>query len=113
MTTRRPGHLGSDRRARVRRIVCGSLSPLSALPAHAGGLGGIVAVGHLALRQDLDLDGLGPPREARGAGVPCGTTGESRRAEAVQITPAGKVADDHSVWYSVRSQTHCWLGWAL
>ena len=46
-------------------------------------------------------------------GVPCGTTGESRRAEAVRITPAGKVADDHGVWYSVRSQTHCWLGWAL
>ena len=45
-------------------------------------------------------------------GAPCGTTGESRRIEAVQMTLSGAVADDYSVWYRVHSQTYGWLGWA-
>ncbi len=45
-------------------------------------------------------------------GAPCGTTGESRRVEAVQMRLSGVVADDYSVWYRVHSQTYGWLGWA-
>jgi uncharacterized protein YjdB len=45
-------------------------------------------------------------------GAPCGTSGQSRRVEAVQMTLSGKVADTYSVWYRVHSQTFGWLGWA-
>ncbi len=45
-------------------------------------------------------------------GASCGTAGQSRRVEAVQMTLSGKVADTYSVWYRVHSQTFGWLGWA-
>ena len=61
--TRRPyreqeGRLGSWPR--------GAVTPL---PAHARRLGRVVAAGHLALRQDLHVDGLGALGEAGGAGL--------------------------------------------
>ncbi len=45
-------------------------------------------------------------------GAPCGTVGQSRRVEAVQMRLTGKVADTHSVWYRAHCQTFGWLGWA-
>ncbi len=45
-------------------------------------------------------------------GAPCGTAGQSRRVEAVQMRLTGKVADTHSVWYRAHCQTFGWLGWA-
>ena len=48
-------------------------------------------------------------------GARAGTTGESRRLEAVRVrlTGEGDGAAAHlSVWYRVHSQTFGWLGWA-
>ena len=44
-------------------------------------------------------------------GALAGTTGQSRRLEAVRIQLTGDMAADYSVWYRVHSQTY-WLGWA-
>ena len=42
-----------------------------------------------------------------------GTTGQSRRLEAVRVSLTGDaLMDGHSVWYRVHSQTYGWLGWA-
>jgi hypothetical protein len=42
-----------------------------------------------------------------------GTTGQSRRLEAVRGSLNGDaLMDGHSVWYRVHSQTYGWLGWA-
>ena len=42
-----------------------------------------------------------------------GTTGQSRRLEAVRGSLTGDaLMDGHSVWYRVHSQTYGWLGWA-
>ena len=42
-----------------------------------------------------------------------GTTGQSRRLEAVRVSLTGDaLMDDYSVWYRVHSQTYGWLGWA-
>ena len=45
-------------------------------------------------------------------GKKCGTTGQSKRVEAVQMRLTGKLAETHSVWYRVHSQNFGWLGWA-
>ena len=47
-----------------------------------------------------------------GDGGQAGTTGESRRLEAVAITLEGDAAAHASVWYRVHSQDYGWLGWA-
>ena len=42
-----------------------------------------------------------------------GTTGQSRRLEAVRGSLNGDaLMDGHSVWYRVHAQTYGWLGWA-
>ena len=41
-----------------------------------------------------------------------GTTGQSRRIEAVRIRLTGEDAERLSVWYRVHSQTFGWSGWA-
>ena len=42
-----------------------------------------------------------------------GTTGQSRRLEAVRVSLTGDaLMDGYSVWYRVHSQTYGWLGWA-
>ena len=65
--------------------------------------GGIEYRGH--------LQGIGWGEWVQG-GKPCGTTGESRRMEAVQMRLTGALAWTHSVWYRVHSQTWGTLGWA-
>ena len=47
-------------------------------------------------------------------GALAGTTGQSRRLEAVRISLTGDAAGEgeYSVWYRVHSQSHGWLGWA-
>ena len=45
-------------------------------------------------------------------GSPSGTTGESKRLEAIQIKLTGTLADNFDVYYRVHSQTYGWLGWA-
>ena len=42
----------------------------------------------------------------------CGTIGQSKRVEAVQMRLTGEVAKTHSVWYRVHSQNYGWLSWA-
>ena len=44
-------------------------------------------------------------------GTLAGTTGQSRRLEAVRATLTGDMANEFSVWYRVHSQTYGWLGW--
>ena len=41
-----------------------------------------------------------------------GTSGESKRLEAIQIELYGDMADHYDVWYCVYAQTYGWLGWA-
>ena len=41
-----------------------------------------------------------------------GTSGESKRLEAIQIELYGDMADHYDVWYCVHAQTYGWLGWA-
>ncbi|GIN69660.1 hypothetical protein J14TS2_01350 [Bacillus sp. J14TS2] len=41
-----------------------------------------------------------------------GTTGESKRLEAIKIELSGKKAKDYDVYYRVHAQTFGWLGWA-
>ena len=42
-----------------------------------------------------------------------GTTGQSRRLEAVRVSRTGDaLMDGYSVWYRVHAQTYGWLGWA-
>lgn len=45
-------------------------------------------------------------------GAMAGTTGQARRAEAVQIRLTGQLKDNYSVWYRVHSQDFGWLDWA-
>ena len=47
-------------------------------------------------------------------GATAGTTGESRRLEAVCVRLTGEAAQEGnlSVWYRVHSQDRGWLGWA-
>ena len=42
-----------------------------------------------------------------------GTTGQSRRLEAVRVRLTGEAAKkgNYSVWYRVHSQDYGWLGW--
>ena len=41
-----------------------------------------------------------------------GTSGESKRLEAIQIELTGKAADKYDIYYRVHAQTYGWLGWA-
>lgn len=45
-------------------------------------------------------------------GASIGTTGLSRRLEAIQIDLKGNVADDFDIYYRVHIQDYGWLGWA-
>ena len=47
-----------------------------------------------------------------GDGGVAGTTGESRRLEAVAITLEGEASAHASVWYRVHGQDYGWLDWA-
>ena len=51
------------------------------------------------------------PQSADGAVA--GTTGQSKRLEAVRVSVTGdNSGESSSVWYRVHSQTYGWLGWA-
>ena len=41
-----------------------------------------------------------------------GTSGESKRLEAIQIQLTGDMEKKYDVYYRVHSQTYGWLGWA-
>lgn len=41
-----------------------------------------------------------------------GTTGQSKRLEAIQIKLTGQVANEYDVYYRVHCQNFGWLGWA-
>ena len=42
----------------------------------------------------------------------CGTTGQSKALEAVQMRLTGDAANAYDIWYSVHSADYGWLGWA-
>ncbi len=44
-------------------------------------------------------------------GATSGTSGESKRLEAIEIKLTGEMANHYSVWYRVHAQTYGWLGW--
>ena len=59
----------------------------------------------------------GDPNDKTGAdwksnGAMSGTSGESKRLEAICIMLDGEVANHYDVYYRVQSQTFGWLGWA-
>ncbi len=59
----------------------------------------------------------GNPEDSTGAdwstnGAMSGTSGESKRLEAICIMLEGEVANHYDVYYRVHSQTFGWLGWA-
>ena len=41
-----------------------------------------------------------------------GTSGQSKRLEAIQIKLTGQVANEYDVYYRVHCQNFGWLGWA-
>ena len=41
----------------------------------------------------------------------CGTKGENKRLEAVQIKLDGNVSLDYNIWYRVYAQKFGWMGW--
>ena len=67
-------------------------------------------VGSIEYRSHLQSTGW--ERDWVADGTVSGTVGEARRVEAVQVRLSGVVAETHSVWYRVHSQTWGWLGWA-
>ena len=42
-----------------------------------------------------------------------GTTGESKRLEAICIELTDEMARDYDIYYRVHAQTYGWLGWAM
>ncbi len=59
------------------------------------------------------LQGIGWQDKWTSDGALCGTTGEARRLEAVQIKLSQRLSDaGYHVWYRVHSQTYGWMGWA-
>lgn len=46
-----------------------------------------------------------------GNGAIVGTTGQSKRVEAVQIKLTGALGNDYSIWYRAHVQKRGWLGW--
>lgn len=42
----------------------------------------------------------------------CGTTGNAKRLEAIQIELYGKMAEHYDIYYRVHSQTYGWMKWA-
>jgi uncharacterized protein YjdB len=45
-------------------------------------------------------------------GQSAGTTGESKRLEAIKLELYGDVAESYDIYYRVHVQTYGWLGWA-
>ena len=45
-------------------------------------------------------------------GTISGTTGKSKRLEAIRIRITGDLAKEYDVYYRVHAQTYGWLGWA-
>ena len=45
-------------------------------------------------------------------GVMAGTSGESKRLEAIQIKLTGEMAKHYDIYYKVHAQTYGWLDWA-
>lgn len=41
-----------------------------------------------------------------------GTTGQSKRLEAICIELSGNMKESYDIYYRVHSQTYGWLGWA-
>jgi uncharacterized protein YjdB len=41
-----------------------------------------------------------------------GTSGESKRLEAIQIKLTGEMEEHYDVYYRVHAQSYGWLGWA-
>ena len=46
------------------------------------------------------------------AGEFCGTTGNAKRLEAIQIELYGEMAEHYDIYYRVHSQTYGWMKWA-
>lgn len=42
----------------------------------------------------------------------CGTTGKSKRLEAIRVRLTGNLSNDYDIWYRVHSSNVGWLGWA-
>lgn len=42
----------------------------------------------------------------------CGTTGNAKRLEAIQIELYGEMAEHYDIYYRVHSQTYGWMKWA-
>ena len=56
--------------------------------------------------QELGLEDTGAPEGL------CGTTGQYRSLEAIEIKLDGPDASSYEVWYRVQMQTYGWLDWA-
>jgi uncharacterized protein YjdB len=41
-----------------------------------------------------------------------GTSGKSKRLEAIRIKLTGEIAEHYDVYYRVHAQTFGWMGWA-
>lgn len=42
----------------------------------------------------------------------CGTTGKSKRLEAIRMRLSGQMANDYDIWYKVHVSDYGWLDWA-
>ncbi len=66
--------------------------------------------GYADIKYSLHVQGHGW-LDWSGNGEPAGTTGESRRAEAIEIKLTGELAEKYDVQYRVHVQGHGWLDW--
>ena len=55
---------------------------------------------------------INDPSTWRKNGQMAGTSGESKRLEAICITLTGEMAEHYDIYYRVHAQTYGWLGWA-
>ncbi|MBR3834391.1 MAG: hypothetical protein IKJ73_08730, partial [Lachnospiraceae bacterium] len=55
---------------------------------------------------------LNNPATWRQNGAMAGTSGESKRLEAICITLTGEMAEHYDVYYRVHAESYGWLGWA-
>ncbi|MBO5386825.1 MAG: hypothetical protein J6A59_01595 [Lachnospiraceae bacterium] len=55
---------------------------------------------------------LNKPSTWKADGEMAGTSGESKRLEAICITLTGEMAEHYDIYYRVHAQTYGWLGWA-
>ncbi|MBR3834571.1 MAG: hypothetical protein IKJ73_09640, partial [Lachnospiraceae bacterium] len=55
---------------------------------------------------------LSNPATWRQNGAMAGTSGESKRLEAICITLTGEMAEHYDIYYRVHAEAFGWLGWA-